>query len=64
MVNYLVFTNIYKKPSTIRYYRNQNKFKTFYAETIEEVKEIIKEVEKNGHKVTQVKTAMGKIITL
>lgn len=60
MANYIIFTNIYNKPANIRYFKNQNYFKTFYAATKEEVKNIIEEVNANGYNATRVTTALGK----
>ena len=64
MTNYIIFTNIYKKPANIRYYANQNRFATYYAETKEEIKKIIKEVNNKGYEVTKVTTTLGHKITL
>ena len=64
MTKFLVFTNIYNKPSNKRYFQNQNRFKTFYAESKEEVKSIIEEVKKSGYTVTKVTTALGTRISV
>lgn len=64
MTNYIIFTNIYNKPANIRYFKNQNRFKTYHATTKEEAKKIIEEVKKNGHEVTKVTTALGNRVTL
>lgn len=64
MINYIIFTNIYNKPANVRYFKNQNRFKTYHAATKEEAKKIIEEVKKNGYEVTKVTTALGKTIIL
>jgi hypothetical protein len=43
---------------------NQNKFKSHYATTKEEVKKIIEEVKVNGYEVTKVTTALGNKVIL
>ena len=63
MTNYIIFTNI-AKPQNIRYFKNQNKFETYEATTKEKAKKIIEEVKNKGYEVTQIKTALGKTITL
>ena len=53
---YLVFTNIW---NGYRQYMMSNNFKTFEANTIEEVREIIDEVASKGYRVTKVTTNLG-----
>lgn len=64
MTNYIIFTNIYNKPANIRYFKNQNRFKTYHAATKEEAKKIIEEIKNNGYEVTKVTTALGSRVAL
>ena len=59
MIKYIIFTNILDKKTNVRYFQNQNRYKTFHAESIEEVKRIKKEVEASGHYVKKVITKLG-----
>ena len=63
MVKYVIFTNEHL-PQNVRMYRNQNKFKSHYASTKEEVKKIVEKINKSGFEVTAIKTALGNRVIL
>lgn len=57
---YSIFTNIYTHNPNKHAPRMANRFKVYHAATIDDARQLKSTIENDGHKVTSIKTALGR----
>ena len=59
----IIFTNE-QRPNNITRYQNENRYKTYHANTKEDAREIIEKVKNKGFIVTAIKSNLGNAISI